>query len=320
MKKFIIRRIVQSIFLLFAIITLSFILTRLAPGGPLQLLAEDPRLSAATIRDIEERLGLREPLPTQYVKWLWGVVRLDFGVSFVSKRPVADIMFDAAINSFWLVIGGTFLGLFGIPIGIYAARHRGKLGDNLIRIFTVIFNSIPHWWLGLLIIIGIATIASNGGPKLLPLSGMVDIGNDTLLNRLWHMILPSFLIALTGLIVFSRFVRSQTLEVLGQDYVRTARAKGLEERIVTNRHVLRNSLVPLITIFGGILPSVFAGAAITENVLSWPGMGSVAVSAAGQRDYPVLMAVVLFFSFLTIAGNLLADIAYGLFDPRVRYD
>ncbi len=320
MRKFFIRRVIQSILLLFAILTVSFVLIHAAPGGPLQLLAEDPRMSASTIRAMEERLGLNEPLPVQYGKWLWGVVRLDFGFSFVEKRPVINMILEDAVNSFWLVIGGTILGMVGIPLGLYAARHRGRFADNLLRVLTVILNAVPHWWLGLLIIIGVASIAINGGPKLLPLGGMYTIGNDNPIDRLWHMILPSFLVSLGYIIVLTRFVRSQTLDVLGQDYIRTARAKGLVQGNINRSHVMKNSLTPLITIFGGILPTLFAGAAITENVLSWPGMGSAFVSAATQRDYPVLMGITLFLSFLIILGNLLADLSYGLFDPRVRYD
>ncbi len=291
-----------------------------APGGPLRLLAEDPRMSAATIADIERRLGLNDPLPIQFARWLWGVIRLDFGQSFVDKRPVIAMIWDAAINTFWLSVGGTILGLLGIPIGIYAARHRGKLGDNVVRIITVILNAVPHWWLGLLIIILVSNIAIGGGPKFLPLGQMYTIGNDNIIDRLWHMILPAFLVSLTYIIVFTRFVRSQTLEVLNQDYVRTARAKGMSESVVSRAHVFRNSLTPLITIFGGVLPSLFSGLILIESVLSWPGMGTLFISAALQRDYPVLMGVILFLSILIVLGNLLADLTYGLADPRVRYD
>lgn len=188
------------------------------------------------------------------------------------------------------------------------------------RVITVVLNAIPHWWLGLLIIIVVANLSLNGGPKFLPLGQMVTVGSDNIIDRLWHMVLPSFLVSLTYIIAFSRFVRSQTLDVLTADYVRTARAKGMSEGVITRSHVLRTSLIPLITIFGGLLPSLFAGLALTENVLSWPGMGTVFVSAALQRDYPVLMGTILFLSILVILGNLLADIAYGLVDPRVRYD
>ncbi|MEI6044906.1 MAG: ABC transporter permease [Chloroflexota bacterium] len=320
MKRFLIRRIIQSLLLLFAVMVISFILMHTAPGGPLRLLAEDPRMSPITISNIEERLGLHEPLPVQFVKWIWGVVRLDFGNSFIWGEPVIVLVWDAAINSLWLTLGGTILGLLGIPIGVYAARHRGKLSDNLIRVLTVVLNAIPHWWLGLLVIIMVSNFAADGGVKLLPLGGMYTFGQDSLLDRLWHMILPSFLVALSYIIAFSRFVRSQTLEVINQDYVRTARAKGMAEKVVNRAHVMRNSLIPLITIFGGLLPSLFGGIVLVESILSWPGMGTLFIRAAFERDYPILMGIILFLSILIILGNLLADLAYGVVDPRVRYN
>ncbi len=320
MRRFLFRRLLQSVMLLFIILVISFALMHLAPGGPLRLLAEDPNASPATIRDIEERLGLRDPIPVQFVKWLWGVMRLDFGNSHIGGRPVIAAVWDGAVNTLWLTFGGTLLGLAGIPLGVFAARHRGKFSDNIIRVLTVILNAIPHWWLGLVIIIFLSNLSINGGPRILPAGGMYTIGNDNILDRLWHLILPSFLVSLTYIIVFTRFARSQTLEVLNQDYVRTARAKGLTEGTVNRAHVMRNSLIPLITIMGSILPALFGGLVLTENVLSWPGMGTLFLGAALQRDYPVLMGVIFFTTILVIVGNLLADLAYGLVDPRVRYN
>jgi peptide/nickel transport system permease protein len=321
MGRFIIRRLLQSVGLLFAILALSFLLMNLAPGGPLRIYAEDPRISAAVIKDIEERLGLRDPLPIQFARWAWSAIRLDFGTSFVEKRAVFGLVVDAAINTLWLTLGGTLLGFLGIPLGIWAARRRGKFADNAVRVVTVLLNSMPHWWLCLLIIIVVANIAAGGGPKLVPLGSMYAVGQEgNILNRLHHLVLPSIIVSLGYIIVFSRFARSQTLEVLGQDYVRTARAKGLPDGQVNRWHVLRNSLIPLITIMGGILPSLFGGLVLTERVLAWPGMGTLFLNAASQRDYPVLMGVILFSAVLVIIGNLLADLAYGLVDPRVRYN
>jgi peptide/nickel transport system permease protein len=307
--------------LLLAIMTISFVLMHAAPGGPLRALGvDDPRITKAQIQDLEARFGLNQPLPVQFLTWLGNIVRLDFGNSIVEGRPVFTIVRDAAVNTLWLTIGGVILGFLGIPIGVYAARHRGKLGDGIIRVITVLGNAVPHWWLGLMIIILLSNVATTGGPKLLPLGSMYTIGQDSLLNRLWHLVLPSFLISLTYIIAYSRFSRSQTLEVLNQDYVRTANAKGISSKQVNRWHVLRNSLIPLITIWGGLLPALFSGLILTESVLSWPGMGTRFIQAALSRDYPVLLGIILFLSILTIIGNLLADLAYGLADPRVRYD
>jgi peptide/nickel transport system permease protein len=325
MTRFLIRRIIQSAFLLLAIMAISFLLMRLSPGGPIRFLigSEDPNNPkiAEQIRELETRLGLNEPIPIQFAKWVWGVIRFDFGFSLVGGgRSVVALVWDAAVNTFIFTLGGTIIGLLGIPLGVYAAKRRGSLIDNIIRIMTVVINAVPHWWLGLILIIIIANITINTGFKLLPLGGMNTVGKNDLLDRLWHLILPSFLLSLTPLIVFARFARSQTLEVLNQDYVRTANAKGMAAKTVNRAHVLRNSLIPLVTIFGGLLPGLFSGAVLTESVMSWPGMGTLYLSSALQRDYPVLMGIVLFLTVLIILGNLLADVAYGFVDPRVRYD
>lgn len=322
MARFLIRRVIQSAFLLLAVMFISFLLMRLAPGGPFAFLGLDnPKIGKAAVNELNEKYGLNDPLPIAFAKWVWGVIKLDFGISLTSGgRTVISIVWEAAINTFIFSFLGTLIGLIGIPIGVYAAKRRGKFGDNFVRLFTVILNAVPHWWLGLLIIIVVSNIAINSGFKLIPLGGMYDVNQDNLLNRLWHLALPTFLLSLTPIIVFARFARSQTLEVLSQDYVRTANAKGMPDSVVSRVHVLRNSLIPLITIFGGLLPALFAGAALTESVTSWPGMGTLFLRAAGERDYPVLMGVVLFLTILTIVGNLLADLAYGLVDPRVRYN
>jgi peptide/nickel transport system permease protein len=322
MARFLIRRVIQSMFLLLAVMFISFVLMRLAPGGPFAFLGLDnPKIGQAAVNELNEKYGLNDPLPIAFAKWVWGVIKLDFGISLTSGgRTVISIVWEAAVNTFIFTFFATLIGLLGIPIGVYAARHRGKLGDNFVRILTVVLNAVPHWWLGLLIIIIVSNVAINTGFKLVPLGGMSTIGKDDLLDRLWHLALPTFLLSLTPIIVFSRFARSQTLEVLNQDYVRTANAKGMPSKIVNRAHVLRNSLIPLITIFGGILPALFAGAALTESVTSWPGMGTLFLRAAGERDYPILMGIILFLAILTILGNLLADLAYGLVDPRVRYN
>jgi peptide/nickel transport system permease protein len=188
-------------------------------------------------------------------------------------------------------------------------------------VFTVAGNALPHWWLGLMLIIFFSWVYSLTGFRVVPSGGMYTLGKqDDLLDRLWHMALPALIGALGGWITFSRFVRYQVLEVIRQDYVRTARAKGLPRQMVLTRHVLRNALIPLVTLMGGALAGLMSGAVLLEGVFSWPGMGRLAIEAFFKRDYPLLMALIMLPSFLVILGNLLADIAYGLVDPRVRYD
>jgi peptide/nickel transport system permease protein len=242
-------------------------------------------------------------------------VGLNFGRSFEDNRPVLDKILERVPATLQLSLSGLALGLLGIPLGVQAALHRGGLVDALVRVFTVAGQAVPHWWLGLMIIIITAPYG------ILPLGGIADPNRpNDVLDRLHHLALPALITAMTGWIVFSRFVRSELLEVLGQDYVRTARAKGLTSQLVLRRHALRNALLPVITVLGNSLAPLLSGAVLFETVFSWPGMGRLAVTAAFRRDYPTVMALTVLVATLVIVGNLLADIAYGYADPRVRYD
>jgi len=312
--RYALRRLIQSLFLLLGVTVLTFVVQRAAPGGP-AMFFEDPKMRPADMRAIEESFGLKEPIPVQYGKWLWGVAHLDFGRSFIDGRPAIEKIAERVPATFQLSLASFALGLLGIPLGIYAAMRRGGWADNAIRIFTVAGNAVPHWWLGLMILIFSASTI-----KLFPLGGMYTLGNDNLLDRLWHLALPATIGAMGGWITFARFMRSEILEVIGQDYIRTAYAKGLSGRVVLTRHALRNALIPVVTILGGSLSGFFSGAVLFEQTFSWPGMGRLAVQAAFQRDFPVLMALTVVFSFLVILGNLIADLAYGMVDPRVKYE
>lgn len=310
---FIIRRLIQSMFMLLGITVLTFVITRLAPGGP-ETMLEDPNIRPEYIEQLRSGYGLDQPVLVQYVKWAGNMLQLDFGRSFEDNRPVIDKIVERVPATLQLSIAGYVLGLLGIPLGIYAALHRGHLIDNVVRVFTVVGQAIPHWWLGLMIIVFTAPYG------IFPLGGMANLNaSSVVLDRLHHLFLPALISAMSGWIIFSRYMRSEMLEVLSQDYVRTARAKGLRERKVMN-HAVRNALLPIITVLGGSLAGFFSGAVLLETVFSWPGMGRLAVQAAFRRDYPTVMALTVIFSFLVIIGNLLADIAYAYIDPRVRYD
>jgi peptide/nickel transport system permease protein len=316
-QRYIIRRSIQSIFILFGITLLGFAIMRLAPGGPSTFLGdENPRINPEYRRQIRESFGLNEPLPIQYLKWLGNVLRLDFGRSFIDQRPVIDKIVERIPASFQLALATFILGLLGIPLGVYAATHRGSLGDQCVRLFTVVGNCVPGWWLGLM-----ALLVSASTINIFPLGGMYTIGNDNLLDRLWHLALPATIGAMGGWIVYSRFVRAELLDVLGQDYVRTASAKGLGSTVVLYKHALRNALMPLATMFGGtILGLLFAGSLLMEITFSWPGLGRLTVEAAYQRDYPMMMASFVIASFLSIVGILVSDITYAWVDPRIRYE
>jgi peptide/nickel transport system permease protein len=200
-------------------------------------------------------------------------------------------------------------------MGIIAALNRGKWPDHIIRVTTVVVNTVPEWWIGLVVLIILGAYLG-----LVPLSGMYTIGDGSLLDRLHHLILPATVAAISGWISFSRILRFEMLEVMNQDYVRTARAKGLAERAVLLRHVLRNAMMPFVTGLSGILLLALSGSILFETVFSWPGMGRLAIQAINSRDYPVMMALFVISSFLGIVGILMVDILYSLVDPRVKYD
>jgi len=315
MQRYVIRRAIQSIFLLLAITFIGFMLMHLAPGGPVQFY-EDPRINPERIKELERSLGLDEPLLVQYVKWLGGIVRGDFGRSYVSRRPALDMIAERLPATVLLSTTSLILGfLVGIPLGVYAALKRGTFFDTLIRVTTVAGNAIPHWWLALILIIFFSSTL-----KILPSGGMYTLGNGSIPDRLWHLILPAGISALGAWLTLSQFLRSEVLEVLQADYVRTARAKGLRERVVMIRHVLRNALLPVVTMMGGALAGLISGAVLFEYVFSWPGMGRLAVESVFKRDYPLLMALLIISSGLVIFGNLLADMVYSIVDPRVRLE
>lgn len=310
MGRFVVRRLLQSAVLVLAVMTASFFLINLTPGGPEAALMQNPRVSAETMQRMRERYGLDDPLPIRFGKWLLSASQLDFGRSYAYNLPVTDVIASRVWPTFQLGVLSYAVGLIGVPLGVYAATKRGHVGDNVVRLATVIGTSVPTWWLGLSIIVLLSSTVGwfpNGQ------------GNGTLLDWARHIVIPSVLLGLGGLIGFTRFVRSEVLEVLNQDYVRTARAKGVAEPDVQRAHVLRTALIPVVTILGGLLPSLLSGALIMEGIFNWPGMGRLFLEAANSRDYPLLLGMLLLGTVLTIVGAFLADIGYGLVDPRVRY-
>jgi len=308
--RFIVRRLLQSVVLVFAVMTLSFVLINLTPGGPEAALIQNPRVSAETIQRMRQRFGLDDPLPVQYFKWMVAVAQGDLGRSYAYSLPVTEVIASRVWPTLQLGLMSYAFGLLGVPLGVYAASKRGALRDQAIRLLTVLGTAVPTWWLALSIIVFMSSTIGwfpNGQ------------GSGSLGDWLKHIILPAILLGLGGLITFTRFVRSEVLEVLSSDYVRTARAKGLAEPVVQRAHVLRTALTPVITLLGSLLPAVLSGAVITETIFNWPGMGRLFIEAASARDRPLLLGMLLLGTVLTIIGTLLADIGYGLADPRVRY-
>jgi peptide/nickel transport system permease protein len=311
MSRYVLRRTIQSVFLLLGISAIVFFVMRLAPGGP-GAFTEDPRLGKVYQEQQRQEFGLDQPLPVQYGKWLFQALQGNFGRSYSDKRPVMDVIADRAPRTLLLSGLSLVVSLAGIVLGVVAALRRGGIFDNALRVFTVVGNAVPHWWLGLvLLLLSARTI------KIFPIA---PPNNGTFREWAHFLILPVLLGALGGLLGLSRFMRSEMLEVISQDYVRTARAKGLAESAVTYSHALRNALLPIVTILGGSLAGLFSGGILFENAFSYPGLGKLAVESAFQRDLPVTMALVMISATLVIIGQLLADIAYGFVDPRVKLD
>lgn len=319
MRRFIIRRVLQSLLLIWAVMSLTFLLVNIAPGGPDVVLAQNPKLTREQISAIRDSYGLNKPLYEQYVVWMGRIVTFDFGRSYTNPRQAAALVLDRIPATAQLGLASYLIGMLGIPLGIYAARRRGKLGDNIVRVITVVGSCMPVWWISLMVIIILANTIRwfpQGEGKLFPGPGESGGFGPWFLN----LMIPAALLSSGVLIGFTRFVRAETLEVLSQDYVRTAYAKGLPLKQVNRWHVFRNSLIPVVTLLGYLLPSLVSGAIITETIFQWPGMGRLFFQSASSRDMPVLLCILYIGTILTVIGTLLADIGYGLVDPRVRYD
>ncbi len=310
MRQFLIRRLIQSVLLLWALMTFTFFLTRFTPGGPEAAFLDNPKLTQQDIERMRTRFGLNDPPLVAYGKWLTGALTLDFGRSYAYLRPPLEVISERIGPTMQLAIIAYCIALLGIPLGVLAAFHRGRMPDMVIRVFTVMGDAVPHWWMAIVLIVAMsATIG--WFPQ--------GMGRGSPLERLPHYLIPAMILGLGGLVGFTRYVRSQVLEVIGQDYVRVARAKGLPEFIVSSRHVLRNALMPVITLMAGLLPGLIAGAAITESIFNWPGMGRLFLEAASTRDYPLLLCILTISTIATLVGMLISDLLYGVVDPRIRY-
>jgi peptide/nickel transport system permease protein len=244
------------------------------------------------------------------MKWLERAIILDFGRSYHYLRPPLAVMGERLWPTVQLGLLAYAIALTGIPLGVIAATRRQRWPDISIRVFTVAADATPHWWLALVIITLMGTLLG-WFPQGQGRGGFWD----------WfrHIIVPASILGLGGIVVFTRYVRSQVLEVLGQEHVRTARAKGLPPSTLLSRHVLRNALLPVVTLLGGFLPALISGAALMEGIFNWPGMGRLYLDAAFTRDYPLLLAILTLFTLATLLGTLMADLLYGYVDPRIRY-
>lgn len=315
MRAFVLRRLIFAIPTLLGISIITFAIVRLSPGDPIRLFLFGSRATNEDIEALRHLYGLDQPLPVQYADWLWKALHLDFGQSFIYHQDAAQLFVQYIPNTLQLAVVALALQLLiGVPLGVIAALKRGTWVDGAIRVLGVAGHAVPAFWLGLVLILFFAVQL-----RLLPTGGILTVGKDhwDILDRVKHMLLPAFVLSLTGIANYSRLLRTETLEVLSQDFVRTAHAKGLRERTVMFVHALRNALIPVVTALGGILAGLIGGALVIEQVFSWPGIGRFTFAAAIAKDYPVIEAGVMISSALLVISYILRDIAYAVVDPRI---
>lgn len=318
MFKFVARRILQMIPVFLGVTLILFLLRApgVLPGDPIKLIVGEKPLSPALRAQIEKEYHLTEPLPTQYAYYIGGLLKGDLGDSFQKNRPVTEILMDKFPNTARLAIVAILLEIvIGILAGIISAVKQYSFWDVLVTLSTSILVAVPVFWLGMLlqILFGIKLKQWTGGAVFLPMSGM---GNPP---DFVHLILPAITLASVSTAYVARIMRSQMLEAMGQDYIRTANAKGLSERAVVFKHALKNALIPVVTYIGIDLGVLMGGAILTETVFSWPGVGREIFLAVGQRDWPVVMGGVIVIVLIVMIVNLLVDVSYALLDPRIRY-
>jgi peptide/nickel transport system permease protein len=317
MRAYILRRFVYAIPTLIGISVIVFGVTHLSPGDPVRLYTFGAlNITQEDIEGLRHYYGLDKPLPLQYVDWMSLALRGDFGMSLQYHQPALGLLLERLPNTLQLAVVSLVLQLaIGIPFGVIAAFNRGKLIDNVIRVFAVSGHAIPTFWIGLMAIILFAVTL-----RVLPSGAMLTVGKDVwdIPDRMRHMLMPAIVLALAGIANYSRYLRTETLDVISQDYMRTARAKGLQERMIVYGHALRNASIPMVTALGPILAVIVSGALIIEQVFTWPGVGQFTYQAARVKDYPVIMAGVMVSATLLVISYLIRDIAYAIVDPRIK--
>ncbi len=313
MTAFLLRRLGQSLLLLVLVSLIGFALVHLAPGGPLAQFALTPGMSQQALNQIAHQMGLDKPLPLQYALWAGHLLIGDWGHSYRDQQPVLAIIWSHVGATLELMVSSTLLSvLIGTWVGVLGAIRRYSLADYLATIGAMVALSIPTFWFGLVVIFLFSVRLA-----WLPAGNIGTPGAYSLLDAAKHLILPCLVLTLVTVATWSRYMRASMLEVINQDYIRTARAKGLAARTVLVHHALRNALLPMITLAGLQVPTLLGGALVTETVFTWPGMGRLFLDSIGYRDYPMVMGLLLFSAILVLIGNLLADLLYVVADPRI---
>ncbi len=319
MTQYLIRRVLISIPTLVAISIVIFTILALAPGDPLAEFAMNPAVPPEVRQRIRQSMGLDDPIPVRYVKWASSMLRGDFGYSFRSKSPVIDLIRQRLPTTLY-VIGTAYVlsVLIAIPVGVLSAIRQYSIFDNIATTLAFIGFSLPTFVTGILFIL-IFSVKLGWLPMIYRTTIEVE-GLAGLWLRIKQALMPIMVLGLFETAALTRYTRAAMLETIHQDYVRTARAKGLSERAVVLRHALRNALIPVVTIVALSIPGIFTGAVITEQIFRVPGMGSLLISAIRDNDTPVIMAITIIFSALVVLFNLIADILYGVLDPRIKYE
>lgn len=317
MAGYLLRNLGQRIVLLFFVSVLAHAIVHLAPGEPTAVDPSNPRLKAEDVEKIRAAFHLDAPLHLQYVYWMRDLLTGELR-SFKDSQPVLEKIWDRFLNSLPLFLCATLVvWTISFPTGIHAALRRGSTYDRSTTFLAYAFISVPGFFLAYLLIIGAVDLLG------VPVIGMRTFGMEDaplahrIMDRLWHLAIPSFVSAVAGIAILSRYVRSQMLEVIALDYVRTAEAKGLAHDVVIYRHALRNALLPFVTMFGLLLPSLIGGSVIFEQIFAWPGIGRLGYDAILSRDFPLILTINFFVAALTLAGTFLSDVLYALVDPRI---
>jgi peptide/nickel transport system permease protein len=325
MITYLLRRLLGAIPLLLGILTLIFFIINIAPGDPTARYF-NPNVAPEVIEQMRRNLGLDQPLHIQYFRWLTSFAQGNFGHSFGQMRPIAEILPTVLWNTIQLMlVAVVMIFVLGMLIGILQAVRQYSAADNVLTVVALFFYSMPSFWLALMLILMFSLKASQWGwPVQFPASQMTSVGyefmgtGEKLGDRLMHMAMPALALGIGSAAGIARYMRGSMLEVIHQDYIRTARAKGLSERMVIFKHALRNALIPIITLLGLYLPVVMSGSVVVETIFAWPGMGRLIVDSIFQRDYPLVMATSFVAAALVVLGNLIADMLYAVVDPRIR--
>ncbi|ATR22097.1 Oligopeptide transport system permease protein oppB [Roseomonas mucosa] len=314
MRRYLTLRLLQSLVLLLLVSMIGFAILHLAPGGPMSQFMAGGEMSPEDIARVERQLGLDRPLPVQYLEWLGRMLVGDWGRSYRDQQPVLAVIGSHLGATLELMVTSTLIAMvLGCWLGVLSAIRRYSFFDMLVTVGSMVALSIPTFWFGLVVIFIFSVHLD-----ILPAGNRYTMGDGSFLDQLHHLIAPSLVLALVSTAIWSRYMRSSMIDVLHQDFVRTARAKGIPERRILLHHTVRNALLPMITVAGLQLPNLLGGALVTETVFTWPGMGRLFLDSISYRDYPVVMGILMFTAVLVLLGSLMADLLYGVADPRLR--